>query len=625
MVANSIKTLEFKLTLNATQAASIDSWLDVQRWVWNRGLGLLKEFETFSHYNKHDEAYAPCCPVPWEYRWVPNDGKNEWRDAAIVRSYEHKWRPIPLPLITESFPGQWAVRPAQCPLLQHLFEADNPRPGKVSLTLKVDRGEIIRTWPSIQLYRKPRLLEILEAKPMTTGGVIRKGKVTEPRKRDWSHAISEAMQHSSNPKLTESFVSAKITQTTVKKLSEAWKKYFYRKKDALGRLAGCPQFKPMKGKCQIKTISDENPQSLFKTGTFITLPGTNKTLGKLNVKGLDRRWPDSVAIKTYRIMREPSGYYLLLVGELPCAAPKPSTKVAGFDAGVVHILNDDAGHHIDIPSPLKRRLQKIKRLSRKAARQEKGSANQKKTYALLALEHEKVKRDRKAWHHKLSTFAVRKYGAIAVEDLKLANMTRKPKAKPNAEGTGYDRNMAAAKAGLNRSLLDAGFGQLYDMMEAKSKAFGREFAKVPPQFTSQTCNECGEVNKASRLTQAEFVCVGCGHTANADTNAAKNIRDIAFPDKETTWLRAGEVTPGELASRPTMNQEEAQASPQGDALAISPKGALPKQRDLPDVINFQPLKPSKLVRQKRPKNRSAQVAPETPVQLSVWEVAAETG
>jgi transposase len=143
-------------------------------------------------------------------------------------------------------------------------------------------------------------------------------------------------------------------------------------------------------------------------------------------------------------------------------------------------------------------------------------------------------------------------------------MTRSPKAKLNAEGTGYERNMAAAKAGLNRSLLDAGFGQLYGMMEAKSKAFGREFAKVPPQFTSQTCNECGEVHKASRLTQSEFVCVGCGHTANADTNAARNIRDIAFPDHQERYLAlAGKFKPA-AACETQGQQEEAQVSPSFD-------------------------------------------------------------
>ena len=630
-----IKTLEFKLSLNATLAAMVDSWLDVQRWVWNRGLALLKEFEAFSHYNEHDKAYAPCCPVPWEYRWVPNDGKNEWRDAAIVRSFEHKWRPISLPLITESFPGQRSTKPAQCPLLQHLFEQDNPS-SKGTLTAKVERGEVIRTWPSVQVYRKPRLIEILEATPMTTGGVIRKGKMTEPRPRDWSHAISEAMQHSANSKLAESLVSAKITQTTVKKLSKAWQKYFYRQKDALGRLAGCPQFKPMKGKRAMKTISNENPGKLFKCGRFITLPGTSKTLGPLNVKGLDRRYPDELVIKAYRIMREPSGYYLLLVGELPTEAPKPTTKVAGFDAGVVHILNDDAGHHADIPSPLKRRLKKIKRLSRKAARQKKGGKNQAKTYAKLARVHEKVRRDRKAWHHKLSTFAVRKYAGIAVEDLKLPNMTRRPKAKPKADGTGYERNMAKAKSGLNQALLDAGFGSFYAMMEAKAKVFGREFVRVPPQYTSQTCNVCGEVHKESRLTQSEFVCVGCGHTENADTNAARNIRDIAFPERVDRCGRksylalAGKVTPVDLDIAPEVKQEGTQhrtsVPPQGDALAIPPHGAFTQfQRDTLAVSDFQSLKPRNPVPAKRRKRRSAHSAPQTFTQLGLWDAAAETG
>jgi transposase len=625
-----IKTLEFKLSLNATQAAMVDSWLDVQRWVWNRGLGLLKEFEAFTFQNEHDGAYAPCCPVPWDYRWVPNDGKDEWRDAAIVASYSHKWRPVPLPLVTEKFPGQRSVSPAQCPLLQAIFEQDcPPRKGR-PLSAKVEKGEVLRAWPSVTPYRKPYLLTLLEQTPMTQGGVIRRGKVTVPRARDWSHALSEAMQHSTNPRLSDSTVPAKVTQTTIKRLSQAWGKYIFRKRDALGRLAGCPQFKPMKGDRALNSISNENPGPIAIKGQCITLSGTAKTLGTLNVKGLGKRWPEGTPVKSYRIKREPSGYYLLLVGELPREVAKPSEKVVGFDAGVVHILNDDAGHPTDIPSPLKRRLKKIKRLSRKAARQEKGSKNQAKTYANLALTHEKVRRDRKGWHHKLSTFAVRKYAGIAVEDLKLANMTKRPKAKPNVDGTGYERNMATAKAGLNRAMLDAGFGGFYAIMEAKSKAFGREFVRVPPQYTSQTCNACGEVHKASRLSQSAFVCVGCGHTDNADTNAARNIRDTAFPEQSGRYptLVGGTSVKADKAAFAceTQGQQTVDSStPQGDALAISPLGASPIQRDTLAVANFQSPKPSNLVSSRRRKRRSAQAASESGLQLGFWDAAAETG
>ena len=561
-----MKTLEFKLSLNKNQTAQLSGWLEAQRWAWNRGLGLLKELEAFSAYNKHDEKSVPCCPVPWQYRW--QKGKDE------------EWVAIPYSSIRRFKGG-----PYSCPI---------PQP-----------------------YREPKLIAILREKPLTNAG----------KPRSWKHALSETMAHSANPVLANSGVPSKITQTTIKKLVGAWEKYIYRKG------GGCPRFKPKKGPYAIKTLSNENPGKDFsKEGKLITLSGTAKSLGPLNVKTLDKRWADGTRINTYRITKEPSGYYLLLVGEVPSKPYKPSNKVVGFDAGVVHILNDDAGHHIDIPSPLKRRLKKIKQLSRKAARQQKGSANQAKTYALLAKEHEKVRRDRKAWHHKLSTFAVRKYGAIAVEDLNLANMTRRPKAKPKADGSGYERNMAAAKAGLNRALLDAGIGGLYSMMEAKAKAArrdfdeslhpykGREFVRVPPAYTSQTCNACGAVNKTSRLTQSRFVCVECGHTANADTNASQNIRVIAFPEFQGRYpALAGKLTPVELAKVPTLKQEGVITPPCSDAATIPNTG-----RDCLDVSPNGTLKSFNPVATKKHKRRSAQISAGEPTQLSFWDTAGET-
>ena len=214
---------------------------------------------------------------------------------------------------------------------------------------------------------------------------------------------------------------------------------------------------------------------------------------------------------------------------------------------------------------------------------------------------------------------MRKYGSIAVEDLKLANMTRRPKPKPNDEGTGFDPNMAAAKAGLNRKLLDAGIGGLYTMMEAKAKAGDREFVRVPPHHTSQTCNACGVVDKSSRLTQSKFVCTGCGHTENADTNAARNIRDIGFPERARYPALAGEFMPSDLASVPEVTKEGAQAPPRSDAPAIPRKGrgqlaALRKNGSTPDSP----------IPQKRRKRPSAHPPAETPTQLSLWGGAAET-
>jgi transposase len=46
---------------------------------------------------------------------------------------------------------------------------------------------------------------------------------------------------------------------------------------------------------------------------------------------------------------------------------------------------------------------------------------------------------------------------------------------------------------------------------------------VDPKNTSRKCPVCGHTAKENRLTQADFVCVWCGHIDDADVNAAINI------------------------------------------------------------------------------------------------------
>jgi transposase len=85
------------------------------------------------------------------------------------------------------------------------------------------------------------------------------------------------------------------------------------------------------------------------------------------------------------------------------------------------------------------------------------------------------------------------------------------------------RNVAQ-KSGLNRGILASGWGRLVARLE--HKAPGRVI-KVNPRYTSQTCNACSHTARESRENQALFRCVACGHAANADVNAARNIADSA--------------------------------------------------------------------------------------------------
>jgi putative transposase len=122
---------------------------------------------------------------------------------------------------------------------------------------------------------------------------------------------------------------------------------------------------------------------------------------------------------------------------------------------------------------------------------------------------------RKDWAQKTSTDLARRFDVIRLENLNIKAMTRS--ARGTKENPG--RNVAA-KAGLNRGILKSGWGLLVARLE--QKAYGR-VEEVKAAYTSQTCNPCQHIASQSRKSQATFVCVACGHSANADVNAARNI------------------------------------------------------------------------------------------------------
>jgi IS605 OrfB family transposase len=135
----------------------------------------------------------------------------------------------------------------------------------------------------------------------------------------------------------------------------------------------------------------------------------------------------------------------------------------------------------------------------------------------LARAKEREANARRDWLHKASRDLVDRYGFIALESLKVGSMTRSAKGTAEAPGTNV-----RARSGLNRALLDAGFGMLATLIREKAAHAARVVVSVDPKYTSQTCAECAHVAKASR-EGARFACVSCGHEADADVNAARVI------------------------------------------------------------------------------------------------------
>ena len=105
-------------------------------------------------------------------------------------------------------------------------------------------------------------------------------------------------------------------------------------------------------------------------------------------------------------------------------------------------------------------------------------------------------------------------GTVVLGRLNVRGMTRSPMGTVESPG----RNVRQ-KAGLNRAIAGTGWTAFAAMLEYRAA----NVIHLPAACTSQTCHDCGAVDAANRRSQAESICVACGHEASADVNAAKNI------------------------------------------------------------------------------------------------------
>ena len=228
-------------------------------------------------------------------------------------------------------------------------------------------------------------------------------------------------------------------------------------------------------------------------------------------------------VKTVTAKREGDRWYVILSCDDVPAEPLESTGAAvGIDVGIASFLTTSDGAHVPNPRPLAAAAEHLAVAQRSLVRKKRGSNRHRKAVRKVAALHGKVRRTRLDHAHKTALALVEEHDLIAHEALKIANMTRRPKPRLAEDGT-YELNGAAAKAGLNRSIQDAGWGVFLEILHAKAESAGRVVVEVDPRHTSQRCAQCGHVAKGNRVTQAVFRCVKCGHTAHADVNAAQNI------------------------------------------------------------------------------------------------------
>jgi len=202
----------------------------------------------------------------------------------------------------------------------------------------------------------------------------------------------------------------------------------------------------------------------------------------------------------------------------PCSVREPST---GLDMGVSRFVTLSNGSFMEPLNVFRGLESKLAREQKKLSRKVKFSSNWKKQKAKVQKIHRKIRDTRLDFLHKISRWIADKYNTVFVEDLRIGNMSASAKGTVDNPGTNVK-----AKSGLNKSILDQGWGEFLRQLGYKLMWKGGELLRVNPANTSVTCSRCGHVSSDNRKSQSRFECEVCALEINADHNAAINIKTL---------------------------------------------------------------------------------------------------
>lgn len=331
-----------------------------------------------------------------------------------------------------------------------------------------------------------------------------------------------------------------------------------------GRKMGFPRFKSKRNRaaCRFTTGAfglirqDRRHVKLPRIGTVRTHEST-RTLARNIERGTARIRSATVSFRRGR-------WHVSLSVEVTKSEPVPATRggAVGVDLGVKHLAVLSTGEVIANPKHLEAAQRELRRLQRQAARRhgpdnhtkQTASNRWRKTQARIAKLHTAIANARRDGLHKLSSRLVAEFDTVAVEDLNVSGMVRNNK--------------------LARAISDVGMAELRRQLDYKTTWSDRELVIVDRFYpSSKTCNACGAVKAKLRLSERVFTCDHCGHTADRDLNAARNLAGRASSpscgatenepagNPRKTSLAGGGYSHGKTPAIST----GANAAPQGDS------------------------------------------------------------
>jgi putative transposase len=232
--------------------------------------------------------------------------------------------------------------------------------------------------------------------------------------------------------------------------------------------------------------------------------------------------PDHAIIKEITIKKETTGEWFVSVGletddddfpEKSDVNSLDTSNSVGIDLGIQSYIHTSDGKTVDWLA-LEDAYDRLRRERRNLSRKEHESNNYEKQRREVAKIKRHIRRKVLDYQHKITTWLVREYDAVFVEDLDVAGMLQ------------VDGNA--------RNKQDAAWRQFITLLEYKADLYGCHVVQVEARGTTKECARCG-VETAKPIWVREHSCPACGFETDRDANAAMNVLKRGFAELGLGW------------------------------------------------------------------------------------------
>ncbi len=338
-------------------------------------------------------------------------------------------------------------------------------------------------------------------------------------------------------------VPANSLQEVSKRVSEAFSRFI--KGDCNGKRSGKPRFK-----------SESRFRSLIVEGAGLELHSCSVDGKYLYIKvpkiGIvkvrhHRNLPDGAILKQLQIIKKSDGWYVNLRLDDPTVPTfNPDEIIADWSnsLGLDAVLHEDdylatsEGHKLPALKSFRKSAHRVAKVAKRKATKKKGSRSRRKLAKREGREHQRIARARRDHAFKTSHILVRTGKRVFFyEDLNLKGLSKRNKAKQDDEGK-YLPNGQSAKSGLNKSWLDAAFGQFFEVLGVVAGKAQAKVVQVDPAYTSQLLcyrDEFVFTDCSIRTYWDESECLW----VDRDINAAINLQRVGLDVFPTIKRRRG--------------------------------------------------------------------------------------